>query len=110
MKINPRPPGVTPTPSKAESAEPARAGQAFQLGGPGSEKVLATVQSRFSAGDLDQPEKADQAVRESFAAIVAEQPVSGALPEEGRATLADFMAADPILHQKMLSYLRKTLT
>ena len=111
MKINSRPPRPIQTPSGADKAAGPQANKPFELGGrAAADKISKSVRAQFSASDLDKPESADKAVRASFAALLEDQPVSGALPDERREALADFMAADPILHQKMLAYLRKTLT
>ena len=109
MKINSRPSNLNPAQAGANQPNAAKTGKSFELGGREAGKALQSVGSRFKASDLEKPGTADQAVRESFSAMLEDQPVSGALPGERREALADFMAADPILHQKMLTYLRKTL-
>ncbi|MBI1352772.1 MAG: hypothetical protein GC160_00390 [Acidobacteria bacterium] len=110
MKINSRPPQPIQPSGGDDRVKGAESRKAFELGaGEQGARSLGALRSRFTARDLDQPDKADQAVREAFAALVQDQPVSGALPEEGRKQLTDFMAQDPMLQQKMLSYLRKAL-
>ena len=112
MKINSRPPDpLRTTPDAgAEGAKAPKGGKAFELQGEAAHQLSKTMNAQFSASDLDRPESAAKAVRASFGAMLEGQPVSGSLPGERREALADFMAADPILHQKMLTYLRKTLT
>lgn len=110
MKINSRPPDPIQTPSGADRANAPKSAKSFELKGETASKLSEAVKGQFTVRDLDKPESAAKAVRASFGAMLEGQPVSGALPGERREALADFMAADPILHQKMLSYLRKTLT
>jgi hypothetical protein len=111
MKINSRPPNFNPASSGADKPNAAQPGKSFELQGKSAAgRALQAVGSQFKASDLDAPVSADKAVRASFAAMLEDQPVSGALPGEKREALADFMASDPILHQKMLTYLRKTLS
>ena len=110
MKINPRPPQPIQPSQAGETARGAETRKAFELS-PGATggKALDALRSRYSAADLDQPAKAEQAVQEAFAALVQDQPVSASLPEDGRGRLSELMAQDPILQRKMLSYLRKAL-
>lgn len=110
MKINSRPPRPIQTPAGADRAKASQSGKPFELQGDAASRLSEAVKGRFTVRDLDKPDSAAKAVRASFGAMLEDQPVSGALPDERREALADFMAADPILHQKMLSYLRKTLT
>lgn len=112
MKINSRPPQPVPNSGAADKSQESKTqgSKAFEVGGRSiGGKSLDAVSARFSAKDLEQPERAEQAVRESFTAMLESQPVSGALPGDRREALAEFMTADPTLHQQMLSYLRKTL-
>src|SRR6056297_2494454 len=82
MKINSRPSNLNPAQTGADQPTSAKKAQSFELGGADASKALQSVGSRFKASDLDKPGTADQAVRESFSAMLEDQPVSGALPGE----------------------------
>jgi hypothetical protein len=72
--------------------------------------VLPGVRAVYQRKDLQIAAKRDSAVQQALGELIQKEfPAAGALPPVQRAYLVDWMAKDPLIQSRMVSYLQRTL-
>jgi hypothetical protein len=84
-------------------ADVQRASAALAFGASGSQV------GNLRKSDLDDPSKADLAVRSCSADLVDSQTTNLPLSVADKKTLSNFVSEDPLMRQKVETYLRKVL-
>jgi hypothetical protein len=79
--------------------------------------IRGTVAASSSAGaakltkaDLQNPDKLNQAVKDTASELVESQTAGTSLSAEDKRALADYMSDDPVLRQNIEGYLRKAVS
>lgn len=71
--------------------------------------TLERLKERFSKRDLEDKTKVESLINSAIDEVLLSGPATSQLPAGGRKAVADVMAGDPTIREKMLNLLRKTL-
>jgi hypothetical protein len=71
--------------------------------------TLEKLKGRFSKHDLEDGTKVETIINSAIDEVLLSGPESLHLPAGGRRAVADLMSNDPLVREKMLNLLRKTL-